>query len=73
MTHQLRVDWPRCQARGLCYELLPEIVGLDEWGHPLVHGAVPNDLLAHARSAVRACPQVALRLVDAPPRRSAGG
>ena len=30
MTHQLQVDWPRCQARGLCYELLPEVVALDD-------------------------------------------
>ena len=60
----LRVDWPACKARGLCHELLPEIVELDEWGYPLVTGPVGAELLADARAAVRACPQLALRLVD---------
>jgi ferredoxin len=59
----LRVDWPVCQARGLCHELLPEIVELDEWGYPLISGEVTDDLLADAKAAVRACPRLALRLV----------
>jgi len=59
----LRVDWPVCQARGLCHELLPEIIELDEWGYPLVNGEVTDELLADARAAVRACPRLALRLV----------
>ncbi len=66
---RLRVDWPRCAARGLCAELLPEQVGLDPWGFPLVaDDEVPRDLLDHAREAVRACPQAALRLVEVAPR-----
>lgn len=64
MSATLRVDWPSCTARGLCHELLPEIVDLDEWGYPLVSGPVTAELLADARSAVRACPQLALRLVE---------
>lgn len=64
MTATLRVDWPACKARGLCHELLPEIVDLDEWGYPLVRGSVTDALLADARAAVRACPQLALRLVE---------
>ena len=64
MTASLRVDWPSCKARGLCHELLPEIVDLDEWGYPLVRGPVTEELLADARSAVRACPQLALRLQE---------
>ena len=59
----LRVDWPVCQARGLCHELLPEIIELDEWGYPLINGEVTDDLLADAKAAVRACPRLALRLV----------
>jgi ferredoxin len=58
----LRVDWPSCTARGLCAELLPELVGLDEWGYPLVRGEVPPALVALAREAVAACPRQALRL-----------
>jgi ferredoxin len=59
----LKVDWPACQARGLCAELLPEVVELDEWGYPIVSGEVGPDLLAAAREAVRMCPRLALRLV----------
>lgn len=61
---KLCVDWPVCQARGLCHELLPEIIELDEWGYPLVTGEVTDALLADAKAAVRACPRLALRLVD---------
>ena len=59
----LRVDWPACQGHGLCHEVLPELVDLDEWGYPLVRGEVPPALLTEAREAVRMCPQLALRLV----------
>ena len=59
----LRVDWPVCQARGLCHELLPEIIELDEWGYPLINGEVTEELVADAKAAVRACPRLALRLV----------
>jgi ferredoxin len=60
---QLRVDWPQCHARGLCAELLPEVVDLDEWGYPIVSGQVDDDVLPLAREAVRMCPRLALRLV----------
>lgn len=59
----LRVDWPRCKARGLCFELLPEIIRLDDWGYPVIEGAVTPELVAEAKEAVRACPTLALRLV----------
>jgi ferredoxin len=60
----LRVDPIRCDAHGLCAELLPELIELDEWGYPIVHGeTVPSELEPHARRAVAACPTLALRLV----------
>lgn len=62
----LRVDWPACKARGLCHELLPELVDLDEWGYPVVTGDVDGPLLRAARDAVRACPTLALRIVEPP-------
>ena len=58
----LKVDWPRCEARGLCHELLPELVDLDDWGFPVVRGPVPDELVGQARTAVQLCPQLALRL-----------
>jgi ferredoxin len=63
----LAVDWPACEARGLCAELLPEQISLDEWGYPVVHGAVPAALREHAVAAVRACPHRALRVVAPTP------
>ncbi|HEX8940574.1 MAG TPA: ferredoxin [Candidatus Limnocylindrales bacterium] len=66
---ELRVDRIRCDGAGLCAELLPEIVSLDDWGYPIVApGAVPDVLLDHARRAVEACPVLALRLAE--PRRA---
>ncbi len=62
MTVGLRVDWPRCKGRGLCFELLPEVVELDEWGFPVIRGSITPDLVAGAREAVRSCPTLALRL-----------
>jgi ferredoxin len=59
---RLRVDWPRCAGRGVCHELLPELVDLDDWGFPVVAQLVPRELLGPAREAVRMCPQLALRL-----------
>lgn len=61
---QLRVDWPQCRARGLCAELLPELLLLDEWGYPVVLGPVTPERADLAREAVAACPRRALHLVD---------
>jgi len=59
----LSVDRIRCDGFGMCAELLPELVDLDDWGYPIVRaGAVPDDLLGLARRAVDACPVLALRL-----------
>jgi ferredoxin len=63
----LSVDFTACDAHGLCAELLPELIGLDEWGYPMIRGTVPQGLLPEARRAVAACPMLALRLVPAPP------
>lgn len=63
MSGRLRVDWPACAGRGLCHEVLPELVDLDEWGYPIVRGPVTDALVPYAREAVRVCPQLALRLV----------
>lgn len=63
MSARLRVDWPRCKARGLCHELLPDHIGLDEWGYPLLTGELDPHDLDEAREAVAGCPELALRLV----------
>ncbi len=63
MSSELRVDWPRCRGRGLCHEMLPEAVALDEWGFPIVT-ALPPGLVPEARAAARACPHAALWVAD---------
>lgn len=65
--HELTIDFAACDGHGLCAELLPERIGLDEWGYPVLRTpAVPGPLLAHARRAVAACPVMALRLTHVP-------
>jgi ferredoxin len=60
---RLAVDWTACDGRGLCAELLPELIDRDDWGFPLIASdAVPASLMAHAKRAVGACPMLALRL-----------
>lgn len=63
---RLRVDPVVCAGHGLCADLLPERVTLDEWGYPLLDAEIPADLLPHARAAVAACPVLALRLERSP-------
>ena len=74
MSHTLRVNPIACEGHGLCAELLPERIELDEWGFPLVDPApLPRHLLPHARRAVAACPTLALLLErhDVRPREAA--
>lgn len=64
MSSRIRVDWPACRAHGLCHELLPDLVRLDEWGYPIVAADLPHERRDEARIAARACPRMALRVVD---------
>ena len=67
---KLSVNPIACDGHGLCAELLPELVTLDEWGFPIVADQdVPPDLEAHARRAVAACPTLALALVGNTPHQ----
>lgn len=56
----LDVDRVRCSGHGICAQLLPGQVRLDEWGYPIVVDA-HVDPSAGAR-AVRLCPALALRV-----------
>ncbi len=72
MALELKVDRIRCDGAGVCAELLPELVELDDWGYPIVQpGAIDERLTALARRAVDACPVLALRLVAARAREAA--
>ncbi|MDX6206739.1 MAG: ferredoxin [Frankiales bacterium] len=63
MTSRLLVDWVSCDGHGLCAELLPEAIALDEWGFPVVDPRpLASALEPMARRAVAACPTLALVL-----------
>jgi len=69
MTAHLDIDWTRCQGRGLCLELVPELLVADDWGYPEAQEhdqslPVPEPLLGYAQEAVRDCPRLALRLTQ---------
>lgn len=60
---QLEIDRIRCDGYGMCAELLPELIELDDWGYPIVRSpTVPGELEALARRAVAVCPVLALKL-----------
>ncbi len=68
MKVRLRVDWIRCDGYGLCGDLVPELIDLDEWRYPIVpSGPVDAALVHDAQRAVDCCPMNALVLeaVDA--------
>lgn len=69
MSERLTVDMIACDGHGVCAELVPELVGLDEWGYPVLAKApVPPHLAKHARKAVTLCPRLALALIPDRPR-----
>ncbi|HEY7831328.1 MAG TPA: ferredoxin [Solirubrobacteraceae bacterium] len=63
MSHRLRVNPITCEAHGMCAELLPERITLDEWGYPILEeGPLEPELVSHAKRAAQACPTFALLL-----------
>lgn len=70
---RLRVDPIACTGHGICAELLPEMIHLDDWGYPILDDAsVPAELLPLVRRTLNACPALALRL-QREGRSAAGG
>lgn len=68
---RLRIDWTACDGRGMCIELLPELLEADPWGYPRARAGsgdpvVPRELAEHARRAVDVCPRLALQLQERP-------
>ncbi len=60
---RLVVDPIRCEGHGLCAELVPERITLDDWGYPIVDPAgLTADELVHAKRAIDSCPALALKL-----------
>ena len=73
MDHRLRVDWVRCDGYGLCGDLAPELVDLDEWRYPILRPVrLEGRLLHDAQRIVDCCPMKALILEGVPGQRPAG-
>ena len=61
MSHRVRVNPIACEAHGMCAELLPERITLDEWGYPVIDERPLSGVeVSHAIRAARACPTFAL-------------
>jgi ferredoxin len=72
VSRVLRVNPIACDGRGICAELFPERITLDDWGYPILdRKPIPASLEVHARRAVTACPTLALRLEQAAASREA--
>ena len=60
----LRVDPIACTAHGICAELLPEMIRLDDWGYPILDDSpIDPKLVPQVRRTLNACPALALRLI----------
>lgn len=60
------VDPIACVGHGICADLLPEWIRLDDWGYPIIRkDTIPPEFLAQAKWAVSNCPALALHLQKA--------
>ncbi len=57
------LDRPRCEGHGLCEEVAPQLMHLDDDGELVLDVVDVNDeQLDAAKAAVRVCPVAALKL-----------
>jgi ferredoxin len=62
---RVRINPVACEAHGVCAELLPELIRLDDWGYPILATSEVTDTIARfARMAERACPTLAIMIDD---------
>lgn len=61
-VRRLHVDPVKCTGYGYCAEIVPELVGVDDWGFPIVSSKEidGDEVLGLARRAVATCPRLAL-------------
>jgi ferredoxin len=63
VSFRLVLNPTTCVAHGMCAELFPERITLDDWGYPIIDKKpIPASLEDHARRAVAVCPTLALAL-----------
>ncbi|MET0933167.1 MAG: ferredoxin [Mycetocola sp.] len=56
------LDRPRCEGHGLCEEVAPQLMHLDDDGELVLDVENVDGDLDAARAAVRVCPVAALKL-----------
>lgn len=67
---ELAINWIACDGYGLCGDLAPDLIELDDWRYPIMpKGPLPSELLDEARRIVDCCPMKALALRDPDDRR----
>jgi ferredoxin len=70
MEVRLTVDWILCDGYGLCGDLMPDVIALDDWRYPILHdGPIARDRMHDAQRAVDCCPVKALILEPVAHRR----
>jgi ferredoxin len=68
------IDRIKCDGHGVCADLVPEMIELDDWGYPIIDPRpVPSSLEGHARRAIKECPKLALRLAPGAARSGRAG
>jgi len=69
IERRLRVNPILCTGYGYCAEIVPELVGVDDWGFPIVSTKTIDgeDLMGLARRAVATCPRLALLIEEKAP------
>ncbi len=59
----ISIDRIKCDGHGLCGEILPELIRLDDWGYPIIApGPIPEQLMPLAQRAMADCPVLAIAL-----------
>ena len=72
VERRLRVNPILCTGYGYCAEIVPELIGVDDWGFPIVSTEPIGDdnLLWLAHRAVATCPRLALMIEEKGARRA---
>jgi ferredoxin len=74
VNQRVRINPIACEAHGMCAELLPERITLDEWGYPMLDDTpLRGSQVEHAIRAARACPTFAIVLERDPLTRRERG
>ena len=67
MSLKVRINPIACDAHGLCVEMLPELMRIDDWGYTIIDTSeIPPELEALAQRAASQCPTQAIVIEEVP-------